>query len=273
MADRLQQAPGEEARRELGLPAGVPPSRWQLRTIQASIPALADYTLSGIWRFLHRSQLGLRSPQVQLYSPDPEYASKVDRLCTCLREAARHPERIVVLFLDEMGYFRWPDPAPAWGPAPRALREGTNRQQRIIGALHATTGRVDYLDGYIVGREKVGRFYRQLDAAYPEASTIYVAQDNWSIHRHPDVLAVLADLPRIETIWLPTYAPWLNAMEKLWRWLRASVLKLHRLVEDWTALRQRVNAFLDQVAQGSQELLHYVGLQGDGKLAACLKVA
>jgi hypothetical protein len=273
VAERLQQAPGEEARRELGLAPEVLPARWQLRTIQASIPSLGDYTLSGIWRFLQRSHLGLRSAQVQLYSPDPDYQSKVDRLCTCLREAARHPERLVVLFLDEMGYYRWPDPAPDWGPAPCATREGANRQQRIIGALNALSGRVDYRDGYIVGREKVGLFSRQLDAAYREATTISVAQDNWSIHRHPDVRAVLADLPRIETIWLPTYAPWLNPIEKLWRWLRQSVLKLHRLATDWTALRQRVNAFLDQFAPGSQELLHYVGLRGDGKLAACLHVA
>jgi hypothetical protein len=273
VAERLCQAPGEEARQVLGLPEGVPPSRWQLRTIQASIPALADYTLSGIWRFLERSHLGLRSPQVQLYSPDPDYASKRDRLCTCLRGAAQHPESIVLLFLDEMGYFRWPDPAPDWGPAPCATRDGTNRQQRIIGALNAISGRVDYLDGYIVGREKVGLFYRQIDAAYSQAQTIYVAQDNWSIHRHPDVLAVLADLPRIETVWLPTYAPWLNPIEKLWRWLRECVLKLHRLANDWPALRQRVNAFLDQFALGSDELLHYVGLRGDGKLAACLQVA
>jgi hypothetical protein len=273
VAERLQQAPGEEARQDLGLPADVFPSRWQLRTIRASVPALAGYTLSGIWRFLQRSQLGLRSAQVQLYSPDPDYQRKVDRLGTCLREAARHPEAIVFLFLDEMGYFRWPDPAPDWGPAPCAAREGSNRQQRIIGALNATSGRVDYLDGYIVGREKVGLFYRQLDAAYREATTIYVAQDNWSIHRHPDVLAVLEDLPRIEPIWLPTYAPWLNPIEKLWRWLRESVLKLHRLASDWKALRQRVNAFLDQFATGSQELLHYVGLHGDGKLAACLQIA
>ncbi len=42
---------------------------------------------------------------------------------------------------------------------------------------------------------------------------------------------------------------------------------MHRLAGDWEALRQRVNAFLDQFASGSQELLHYVGLRGDGKLA------
>ena len=59
-------------------------------------------------------------------------------------------------------------------------------------------------------------------------------------------------LPRCEPVWLPTYAPWLNPIEKLWRWLKGDVLKQHRLAGDWPALRRRVTAFLDQFATGSE---------------------
>ena len=98
-------------------------------------------------------------------------------------------------------------------------------------------------------------------------------QDNWSIHRHPDVVAALATLPRLDVVWLTTYAPWLNPIEKLWRWLRQDQLYLHRHANDWAALRQRINAFLDQFATGSHALLRYVGLLGDGKLARALQPA
>ncbi len=108
-------------------------------------------------------------------------------------------------------------------------------------------------------------------AAYPDAERIYVVQDNWSIHAHPDVLAAVAELPQIEIVWLPTYAPWLNPIEKAWRWLRQDVLKLHRLAHDWPTLRQRVTAFLAQFADGSQALLHYVGLLGEGKYARAIQ--
>ena len=95
-------------------------------------------------------------------------------------------------------------------------------------------------------------------------------QDNWSIHAHPDVLATVAALPRLEPVWRPTYAPWLTPIEKRWRWLKGDVLKQHRLAADWAALRRRVAAFLDQFAAGSPALLRYVGLLGDGPLAqAC----
>ena len=114
-----------------------------------------------------------------------------------------------------------------------AQRAGNNQQWRTIGALNALTGQVNYLDGYIVGRQQVIAFYTQLNRAYPTVDLLYVIQDNWNIHTHPDVMTALAKYPRIKPVWLPTYAPWLNPIEKLWRWVRQDILKMHRWVEDW----------------------------------------
>lgn len=253
-----------------------PPSRWTLRAIRAAIPALAGYSLSGVWRVLRRVRIGRRSTRVQHFSPDPEYAAKLERLLACLAEAAAAPGQVEVLFMDQMGYTRWPEPGPTWAalaplPAPTTERQGSKQQQwRLVGALNALTGQVSYLDGYIVGRRQLIAFYRQLDQTYPDAERLYVVQDNWSIHQHPDVLAALAALPRITPVFLPTYAPWLNPIEKLWRWLRQAVLRNHRLAGNWLALRQRVNSFLDGCATASERLLRYVGLRGNGRLAQAL---
>lgn len=278
--DRLRQGPGREAQQAVAAtPDGPPPSRWRLRAIQATFPWWEDLTVSGVWRALQRLGLGLRSAQVQQYSPDPDYRAKEAQLLACLREAAGAPGDVIALFLDETSYTRWPAPAPDWGPiapAPRPVadRAGTKHQfWRVIGALNALTGQVDSLDNYIIGRRQVSAFYRQLDRVYPDAHRIYVIQDNWSIHAHPDVLATLETLPRLEAVWLPTYSPWLNPIEKLWRWLKGDVLKQHRLAADWAALRHQVNAFLDQFASGATELLRYVGLLGEGKLAHACRTA
>jgi transposase len=277
VVDRVRRGPGPAAREALAAaPAGPPPSRWSLRALRATFPWWEALTLSGVWRALRRLGLGLRTAQVQQYSPDPDYLAKEARLLACLREAGAAPDDVVALFLDEMGYARWPEPAADWGPvapAPRpvAARAGSKqRLWRVIGALNAVTGQVDFADHYIIGREQVSAFYRHLDQRYAHARRVYLIQDNWSIHAHPDVLATVAGLPRCEPVWLPTYAPWLNPIEKLWRWLKGDVLKRHRLAADWAALRQRVQAFLAQFATGSDALLRYVGLLGDGKLAqAC----
>lgn len=278
--ERLAHAPGEEARQAVApTPDGPAPTRWSLKAVRASFPWLAGMSLSGVWRLLQRCDLHLRSARVQHYSPDPDYVTKEAHLLACLRAAAQMPDQVALVFLDEMGYYRWPDPAATWmqrAPAPtlETERGGTTQQQwRVIGALNALTGRVDYREKYIVGREQVIAFYRQLDQVYGTVERLSVVQDNWSIHRHPDVIAALTTLPRIAPVWLPTYAPWLNPIEKLWRWLRQDQLYLHRLAHDWATLRQRVNAFLDQFAAGSHALLQYVGLRGTGKLARALQSA
>lgn len=275
LLETLRGGPGEAARREVMVGTSGPvPSRWTLRTVRVSVAWLTGYSLSGVWRVLHAWGLGWRTARARLFSPDPDYRGKVRRLHRCLRDAARHPDTVVALFLDEFGYRRWPEVAPTWGlETAVAQRAGTNQQWRTIGALNALTGQVSYLEGYIVGRQQVIQFYSQLDHAYPAAELLYVIQDNWNIHTHPEVLAALARYPRLKPVWLPTYAPWLNPIEKLWRWVRQDVLKMHRWVEDWPQVKQRVRDFLAQFAHGSQELLHYVGLSGEGKLATVINTS
>jgi hypothetical protein len=48
--------------------------------------------------------------------------------------------------------------------------------------------------------------------------------------------AIQDDLP-IQMIVLPTYDSQLNPIEKLCRWVRHDALHLHRLSEDWQALK------------------------------------
>jgi DDE superfamily endonuclease len=275
LLETLRAGPGETARREVMVgKSGPVPSRWTLRTVRVSVAWLTGYSLSGVWRVLQACGLGWHAAYARLFSPDPDYRSKVRRLHRCLRDAARHPDTVVALFLDEFGYRRWPEVAPTWGlETAVAQRAGTNQQWRTIGALNALTGQVTYLDGYIVGRQQVMQFYSQLNLTYPAADLLYVIQDNWNIHTHPDVLTALTRYPRIKPVWLPTYAPWLNPIEKLWRWVRQDILKMHRWVEDWPWVKQQVRAFLDQFAHGSPDLLRYVGLLGKGKLATVINTS
>lgn len=128
LQERLRQGPGPEAQALAApTPQGPAPSRWTLATIRASFDGLAEYTLSGLRRLLDRLDLGLHSARVQQFSPDPDYLSKRLHLMRVLGQARRHPGQVEAIFLDEMGYARWPDPGPDYGgPTPLADRRGTN---------------------------------------------------------------------------------------------------------------------------------------------------
>src|SRR5712691_11344831 len=115
VGERVHQPPGAQARRELGLAeTSPPPSHWSLRTVRASVDALGASSLSGVWRLLHCLHLQRRPLRDQRSSPDPDDVAKVAHRERCLREAARTPAAVVLVFLDAMGSSRWPEGARDW---------------------------------------------------------------------------------------------------------------------------------------------------------------
>jgi transposase len=200
-----------------------------------------------------------------LHSPDPAYPEKRDRALACVAEARRLPGRTVTLYLDEMSYYRQPSLSRAWSvrgalnqPTAR-LSSHRNSLRRVVAVLDVTTGQVLAQQWPKVGVRRLAAFYRVIRQHYPEAQTIHLIQDNWPIHFYPLVEHCAAEA-RVQMVRLPTYAPWLNPIEKLWRKLRQEVLHLHRLSDDWQTLQQRVADFFQSFAAGSQALLRYVGL-------------
>ena len=277
LQDRLRRSPNPGCTSMSKQNPPLTPCRWSLRVVRQTFEWLAGYTLSGVWRALQTLEIEWKQGYVRLWSPDPAYSRKVRRIKKVLKYAASDPRHITALFLDEMGYYRWPSAsrdriADADG-FPRAEHGGhdNNQQWRVIGALNACTGQVTYLQGYIIGRQQVSAFYRQLAEQYRRFEKVYLIEDNWNIHTHPEVQATLNQLPYFEVVWLPTYASWFNPIEKLWRWTRQTVLHRHRLSDRWNELKQRVASFFDQFKDGSRELLRYVGLLGDGQFANALR--
>lgn len=239
-------------------------ARYRLADIRTLLPAVADYSLSGIARLLARWRIRLKRGRYQLASPDPDYRGKCERLAAALADARHDPAHERLLYVDECSVYRQPTLAPAWWPVgataeptvPRSLR--SNICRRYAGALDVVTGQVTWLERARMTVPSLCAFLEALRQAYPEQH-LSVAWDNWTVHRHERVLQT-AERLQIEVLWLPTYAPWTNPIEKLWRWLRQDVIHHHQLADEWDALRQRVADFLDQFARGSPALLRYVGL-------------
>jgi transposase len=202
-----------------------------------------------------------------IHSPDPDYRRKWKAILQAFTDAVNHPEEIVIVFLDEFSYYRQPTLAYAYHPTgktlPYALQVArSNTRTRLLAVLNGLTGKVTYLQRSKIGSLALQDFYTLLRAAYPEAKRIYVVQDNWPVHKLPEVLQSMQDND-LTPLFLPTYASWLNPIEKLWRWLKQDVLHLHTLSNDLETLRTQVRDFLDAFALGSDPLLCYVGLLPD----------
>ena len=265
-------------------------SRWTLDAIGQTCDWLRVSTAGGLSRVLDRLGIRYKRARSYVHSPDTAYDAKLSVLQLCLLRAWYQPESYVFLYQDEFTYYRQPSLARAYEiqghQQPLAYRSyKSDTQFRVVAAMNAISGQVTYRQSSKIDLRQLSDFYAAVRADYPTAKEIYVAQDNWPVHFHPDVLARLQPQdffpqpPKLPPNWpkqpgpkavrdqlpirlllLPTYASWLNPIEKLWRWLQQDVLHLHRLSDDWQALKLAVANFLDGLTDGSLELLRYVGL-------------
>lgn len=197
-------------------------------------------------------------------SPDPEYRAKWQAVLRAYMEAVEQPDKVTILFLDELTYYRQPSKAPAYHAKgktqPLAIQVAAyNTKTRLVAVMNAITGQVNYMQRSKIGTAALVAFYAQVRAAYPDAEKVYIIQDNWPVHKLPQPMRAMQD-HKLTPLFLPTYASWLNPIEKLWRWLKQKVLHLHQFAHCLDKIRELVNGFLDQFQSGSDDLLRYVGL-------------
>jgi transposase len=243
-------------------------SRWTLALLQQECAALcALTTLSGVWRRLRKWRLRWKKGRLHVSSPDPDYAQKLEAIAQAIEAAHRSPEKVSVLYSDETTCYRHPflgnayqEQGPAGAHQPTAAQTpGSNTKRRIVGTLDVLTGRVLYRANSKIGVHQLVAFLKQVRKAYGPDRCLVLIWDNWPIHFYDKVLAE-AEAQRIELLNLPTYAPWTNPIEKLWRKLKQEVLCLHRLSGQWEKLREDMDTFLKSYDRDAPDLLRYVGL-------------
>lgn len=263
-------------------------SRWTLGLLLRACDWLRLKTVAGLSQLLDR--LGISHQRAQAHTPSPDAAFVGKRFyLDGINTQAGPRERL--LYMDELTYDQQPSLERAWeakGHQPVARQSSAPAKiRRLRGAVDAHSGRLFFQHGSSLGRQALIRFYQKLASSYRPEVRLHVVQDNVGVHLHPDVLARLepqrwpfaycyphnwpdpskaaaqsGDLS-IQAVFLPTYAAWLNPIERLWRKLKQEVLHLHRWARKPTRLRKEVESFMTQPADTTQALLRYLGLLSD----------
>ena len=262
----------EDAEEELQNTIGLSPditsihsTRWTLQQIKVAVPWLTDISVSGVHRILSRLGISYKRGRTYIHSPDVAYKEKMLYVSQALERAKQNPDTYVALYQDEFAIYRHPTLAKDWtqrGTKKPLAHQGLGSELTCfgIGALNAHTGDVVYHQVKSATVLATHAFYTAVCERYPQAKHIYMIQDNRPIHLHVRILEALLpqkssfhkplppswekgstkieklpELP-IEVIQLPTYAPWTNPIEKLWRWVRQSIIHLHRHTDEWKSL-------------------------------------
>jgi transposase len=140
------------------------------------------------------------------------------------------PDKSRVVCVDELGPVtpRTFAPAPGWSPNGHRIKalldygRGPDKAW-IYGGLSPTDGQTVTMTAGARNSVNYCHFLGQVEQAHPE-ETLYVIVDNLSSHTSAKTQTWLADHPRIQQVFIPKGACWLNLQEGWWRLFRREAL-------------------------------------------------
>lgn len=129
-----------------------------------------------------------------------------------------------------------------------------------LGAVNYHTGETLVLIRQRKRRRETAELLQALVDRHP-SGTIYVAWDNASTHENDEVEAVVRGAAgRLVLLYLPTYSPWLNPIEMLWRHFRREVTHCE-LFETMAALVTAADDFFARYNRTPKRVLSIIGAQ------------
>ena len=123
---------------------------------------------------------------------------------------------------------------------------GQNQKHYIAGALHARTGSLVWTEHHRKTSVVFVKLLEQLRRQYRRARRIVLIVDNYGIHKSRVTQRWLEGNPKFELLFQPTYYPWVNVIERLWKAMHDTVTRNHRC-RSMFELCQSVARFLEVV--------------------------
>lgn len=165
---------------------GHPRSRWTLGLIRASVNWFQSLTLSGVHGLMARLEVVYKRGRHYVHSPDPLYDQKMAEVARVRALVQAEPERFVMLYQDEVTYYRRPTVAQGYalqGSTLPLARLGyrKNLAERIVGSLNALTVQLFCWQQPHFGVSVLIRYCKAVQDQYPDAERIFMVQDNWPV--------------------------------------------------------------------------------------------
>jgi len=204
-------------------------SRWssELLAIELSRQLRVQVHATTVRRWLARGHYGYRRARPTLHIRDPK---RVARMRAIKRMLANRKPGTEVFYSDEVDIDLNPKIGAMWtrrGHQRTVATPGKNQKRYLAGALHARTGKVLWSEGSSKNTDLFLALLEHLRARYRSARRIVLIVDNYGIHKSRLALAWLKHNPKFELLFQPTYHPWVNHIERLWKQLHDVVTRNH----------------------------------------------
>jgi len=215
---------------------------------------LVKYTAEGMCDLLHR--IGF------VYKKTKQIPMKVDALAQAefigqfeQLQAEKEADE-VHYFIDAVHPTLNSEASYGWiekGEEQQVLSNSGRTRMNLLGALNPNQVSDIITKEYkTIDAEAAQDFLEELGKRNPTATKIRVFIDNASYFKKLEKDDLIADR-RIEIVWLPTYAPNLNLIERLWRFMKKKVLK-NKFYGTAKGFREKVEEFFAQIRDYKTEL-------------------
>ena len=193
-------------------------TRWSCATLAAQLTLQRGIVVSAstMRRWVHALGWVWKRAQLVARDDDPQRVEKLARIRHTLETLGK---RAVVLFADELDIHLLPKVGYQWmpkGATVKLVTPGQNQKHYLAGALEPRTGRLIHC----TSPRKTNALFRalldRLEWLYPQEqfTKVWVVVDNYGIHKAKAVEQWLAAHPRFEVLFLPTYCPKANPIER-----------------------------------------------------------
>jgi putative transposase len=193
-------------------------TRWSCATLAAQLTLQRGIVVSAstMRRWVHALGWVWKRAQLVARDDDPQRVEKLARIRHVLETVGK---RAVVLFADELDIHLLPKVGYQWmprGTTVKLMTPGQNQKHYLAGALEPRTGRLVHC----TSPRKTNALFRalldRLEWLYPPAQVtkVSVVVDNYGIHKAKAVERWLVAHPRFELLFLPTYCPQANPIER-----------------------------------------------------------
>lgn len=207
-------------------------TRWSCATLATQLQLQRGIRVSAstMRRWLHRLGWVWKRAQLVARDDDPERVEKLARIRQTVETLGK---REVAVFADELDIHLLPKVGYQWmpqGERVKVVTPGQNHKHYLAGALELKTGRLVHC----MGARKTNALFRalldSLARRYPPARVdkIYVVVDNYRIHKAKAVQQGLAAQPRFQVLFLPTYCPQANPIERAFGDVHDKCTRNHR---------------------------------------------
>lgn len=211
------------------------------------------YSVSGMTQLLHR--LGFVYKKAKIIPGKADAEKQEAYLAMLMKLLENKHENDPHYFTDGVHPQHNTMPSHGWikkGEDKVIKTNSARKRININGALNSETLEVITHTDETINAQSTIELFKAIEARHPSSKNIYITLDNAQYYRSKLVKAYL-ETSKIKLLFLPSYAPNLNLIERLWKYMKKELMR-NKYYEKFSDFKNAFSQFFENIHQHNDKL-------------------